>query len=447
MQDRQLITPWPLPTRQKYIRELQEGHSQASYPLEYQGRLQDFPIYEVPIDMPVYRLGNGRTLAVQQEYIVKHNVPENFFTRDPESAEALAAQDNLLRKMVIVNEANLLKYFRENIQTIPLILTQEGYVVNRKRRLCALRMLLEEDPARYKHFESLRVIFLPVSTAKQIDVLEAQLQIQPDIKADYTWVDRAMLLRDRQRTYNWNIEELARIHKLASSEVRRLIDLLDYADEYLEDRGHPREYSLVLDQRLEFAFEALQKARKKSATQEEKDVVTQLAFIQMDKPSEAGGRLYEAIPEMQENLQTVVKALAEELNLDPENHGENQTTGGGTSLVDDLLGDENIGYSKAIQGVDLQEVLTAISNPEHHTTVRTTLRDVIEAERLRKRQKKNADFSLKQITTAHTSLLNALRELSATSTLQGVEEQLSNIDSAVRQIREKYSSLKPDADH
>src|SRR5690242_6604621 len=89
---------WPLPKRVAFISALNtpDGQHEIEFP---KGKIQPLNVYLVPISLPVYRLENGRTLASQQEYIVKHGKPDDFFTKDVESLEALQAQDQLLRGM------------------------------------------------------------------------------------------------------------------------------------------------------------------------------------------------------------------------------------------------------------------------------------------------------------------------------------------------------------
>src|SRR5437660_6061985 len=98
---------WPLPKRHDFLKALTDpvGNQELEFP---KGSLRNFSVFLVPLDLPVYRLDNGRTMMDQQEYLAKNNKPTDFFSKDPDSLEALQAQDDLLREMVA--EAGLLKY-------------------------------------------------------------------------------------------------------------------------------------------------------------------------------------------------------------------------------------------------------------------------------------------------------------------------------------------------
>ena len=63
--------PWGLPRRIQHISELLKTNPGENYPLKFQEPRSPIISYRVPIELPVYRLSNGRTTAQQEEYIVK----------------------------------------------------------------------------------------------------------------------------------------------------------------------------------------------------------------------------------------------------------------------------------------------------------------------------------------------------------------------------------------
>lgn len=112
------------------------------------------------------------------------NYRKIFFERDLESIEALEIQHDLLKQMLKKNpNADLREFFVDNIQEEPLILSHLGFVINGNRRLCAMREVREKkhkDSNRelYDRFQYIDVIILPPCDEKDIDELEAQLQIK-----------------------------------------------------------------------------------------------------------------------------------------------------------------------------------------------------------------------------------------------------------------------------
>ena len=60
----------PLLSRKEEIARKTEK-PESFYPIEIMGRLQNIPVISVRIEMPVYRLANGRTKSAQLEYLTK----------------------------------------------------------------------------------------------------------------------------------------------------------------------------------------------------------------------------------------------------------------------------------------------------------------------------------------------------------------------------------------
>lgn len=117
---------WALPKRKKYLQDLLDSKSTSTHSiqLKFRSRLDMYPVYVIPLDLPKYRLENGRTQAAQENYLAlskNSKLPPDFFRQDKESDQAQRVQHELLFEMVGKN--NLLNYFKEsdNKQTEPLI--------------------------------------------------------------------------------------------------------------------------------------------------------------------------------------------------------------------------------------------------------------------------------------------------------------------------------------
>ncbi len=110
---------YPYPKRVKLLDELRATLTGKTHGIRFQGKFEYMQIYSVPIDLPKYRLKNGRTAAAQIEFLATHpKVDRKLFTNDPELLEAQFIQHNLLKGMV--NEEGLLDYFKKHQQELPL---------------------------------------------------------------------------------------------------------------------------------------------------------------------------------------------------------------------------------------------------------------------------------------------------------------------------------------
>ena len=114
----------PSNKRKEYFKQCLEGNaSKFSVEHKFQGRTQTFPVVPVPIEMPKYRLSNGRTASLQQEHLAQHpELPKDFFRADPELLNVQEVQHELL--LLVVEQEDLLKTFSDPAidQTDPIIL-------------------------------------------------------------------------------------------------------------------------------------------------------------------------------------------------------------------------------------------------------------------------------------------------------------------------------------
>lgn len=420
------MSQWPLPRRQDFIRRLQDHQANHHKQLEFQGELRVFGVHIVDVSLPCYRLGNGRTRSAQQELVATENLPEEFFTADPDSAPALERQHEILRKMVTTGtDAEILRILRKNVQTDPLILDREGYVINGNRRLCSMRLLLEEDAEEYERFKHVQVIILPVCTQDDIDELEAKLQWLPDGRAEYSWVDKAMMLRER-RNRGWTEDKLSRLYEMTRNDIRKSIAMLEDAEAYLEQRDQHGEYSRVL--RKELAFDKLQRGRSQCGDDEaKKQFFTSVAYLMLDDPDATGRRLYESIPDALKFAEDV----AHQLRRDFSDIVTGQKSNGAHDGLD-ILGGDTVS--------DFTDVAQVVTDPNHFDRAREIVRDKLEEMRTRARERRDATYCIREVQKAYTALENARSNLTSDSETTGIDAQLDNIEAACIELRSMLSN-------
>ena len=62
---------WPKPSRIEEFKKLAPSSTETAR-LVFQDKLQAFPIIRVGIDLPKYRMANGRTASLQAEFLAKN---------------------------------------------------------------------------------------------------------------------------------------------------------------------------------------------------------------------------------------------------------------------------------------------------------------------------------------------------------------------------------------
>jgi len=422
------LDPWSLPKRLAEIEIRKKGDNEGTYPLYFRGKLDNYPIYRVSIDMPVYRLSNGRTIARQLQYIAENDKDLDFFSKDPESIEALQAQDTILRGMV--RDEGLYEYFRrpQTIQDEPYVLDENGYIINGNRRICAMRMLLEQDFQKYAKYQYVRIIFLSECNEEDIIKLEAMLQIQPDIKAEYSWIAEALLYKRQMKTFSYDYRVLQNIHGKTKIEIQEKIDMIDYANEYLHSRGKENYYMLV--EKHQLAFSQLRKFRPKFRDPQDQEIFKELVFKFLDNPEDSPGRLYQTVKDIADNFEQIKKDLVDEHDLKT------------SDKKDESEEDEDLTLLKSeINTTDVStlnlntEILDLVKKTEKPQEIRNQVVSTISTSKQVKKETKSINAFKRNIQDAYTNLITAKAAFNENSNIEGVITSIENILKIVNEIK------------
>lgn len=412
---------WPSPARVEEFGRLLSAAGLPTYRMGFQGKIQDFAIIRIPSNLPKYRLANGRTVSLQEEYMARHSdARSDLFNGDPELLDAQEVQHTLL--LSLADQADLYNFFKDtsNRQVEPIVLDEYGFVVNGNRRLAVWRELFSQDSHKYGHFGHIDVVVLPHCDEREIDRLEAFLQIQRDIKAEYSWDSKANMMLQKQKRDGFSDKELAALYHMKESEVRELLEMREHAADYLRTRGKGSHWSLVSD--AEYAFKKLVSVRSKITNLGEREVFTQAAYALIDRPEEVGIRLYEAIPGIQENIGHVKARLQEQFPVQKPAQNEDWS---------DILG----GQAVSSNGGTNVSLAAEIARPENTAEVRNIVVDVIETQRQIKRESKAERLLVDNLAKAQAVLAIAIRNgLRPEAKTEGVQQQLNAIRSQIQQV-------------
>lgn len=415
---------WAYPRRRELIDQLVKhvAIDQPKHPINFQGERKFFAIHTVKIEMPKYRLQNGRTIDAQEETIVDQGLPVDFFERDIELEEAHKKQHNILKNQLNVGGTNLLSYFKNKQQEEPLILDNNGFVVNGNRRLCTMRELHKEDIVSRKknpRFSHIEVIILPPCSEEDILTLEGNLQIVEDIKAEYVWTAEGCMYRNLRDKKNYTTEKISGIYAKKREEIEDLILLLSFVDEYLESRNKPKKYHEVLNEK--YAFEAIVKGRKKLGDEIEKKAVFQaVAFSVIEKPLPGMGRLHSFIPKIVDNIDPIIQRVQEEFSFEDDNATEDEDFAGG------LLGNNDV-------QVNLISLVQTLEKEENRENVVHVAKDVIEAEE----DMQQRYTVIQKIQRANSLLKDAVNIFDKDTEREGIQAQLESIEQHIIDLKEK----------
>lgn len=247
-EDRPAVEPAPPPAEERravIAQALHEGQG-TTHPVPTEGGYLDVPLCVVPTTALVYRADNGRVLLELAEAAAKLEVGIDELKKSAESPEVQTTLHELLADKARDPAGPIFQELEKHgQQTEPLLIKSDGLVVNGNRRLAAMRELAADRPERYPQFRAARVAVLPDRLDDtDIEFIEAALQMAPDLKLGYGWLNRRLKLRQHVR--DLDRERVVAAYRFsAPEEVERELSELRLAEQYLKWVGQPLSYGLV----------------------------------------------------------------------------------------------------------------------------------------------------------------------------------------------------------
>ena len=311
-------TTYPLNERKKLIDEGVSASTDKYSFYEYKNRQTDLPVVRLSINVPIYRMQNYRTRTEQRKYIQEHEKDSNFFIEGQENDSAQQAQHEILVSFAKKGRAESVVPIMDELcteeQREPLLISANGVVVNGNRRLAAMRELSIQEPQNFRHFGYVDCAVLPDNvTPEEMQEIEVRLQMQPETKLPYGWVNESLAIRDLVESGK-KLEYVADLMKKKKNDVQRAYSALYEADFYLEEWvGKSGEYQYVEDS--EQVFKDLAKALE-GKSQEESDASRRIAWALVSNSKNLRRRVYDYNFSFGKRADEVITGLADRLDID-----------------------------------------------------------------------------------------------------------------------------------
>lgn len=274
------------------ISERLSGPSLGGHFVLFQGQYKELPIVDLPQEMLVYRADNGRLMLELQQLQQRRSLQPSFFHDNQDDAAVQEDLHALLLKLSKAPEGPIFQELQhQKQQTEPLLITAHGVVVNGNRRLAAMRQLLYDNPSTYKGFFRVRVAVMPKEAQEQdIEYVEAALQLAPETKLAYSWINRRLKLRRQKFELQLPVPQLLESYRLVSAkELDCELEELELAEAYLQDYCDKAwQYEQILD--AEDLFVGLN-ASLKHAALEKRDFWRLAGFAMIYSRKELGVKL------------------------------------------------------------------------------------------------------------------------------------------------------------
>lgn len=402
----------------------------------YEGTSTSLKLIRVPLNLPLYRMANGRTQADQASYTADKGLASDYFSSGEENDTVQQVQQRLLYRITNEGPDSITPIFEElerDKQTEPIMITPSGVVVNGNRRLMAMRMLYANRPTEFSNFATVLCAVLPPLSAEEVDDIEVRLQMRPETKLPYGWISEA--LKVEKKLEKKSEEEVARLMRKRESDIKKVLAALGYARSYLAEwKKRPADYSLVEDGE-QFFRDLVTRMRNKIGTLREANL--RMAWIMFDNRAGLGGRIYDYNKVVGEKAEEVLAQLAERVDMGIDDESEDHVP---PPEVDDLeidLGDEPTEDRFA-------GLIDVFDDDGRRDEVFDQLRAVCQTILDAGKATKLGNAALMAARNANTTLTEIDLSSADPKTLDGIVKQLENVVHRASELIKKVGEIKED---
>ncbi len=203
--------------------------------IRYCGEVKTFIEYEIPMDLIIYNVENGRIASLVKSYEREHS------SLDPEKEEDARQIAQFLYDSNDIANKKTKRNIVTNGQLETGIITCDGVLVDGNRRVSLMRQILSENsysPSERARCEKFRAIVLPEDAdKKEILRLETTFQMGADEKVGYNAIEKYLHAQDLA-DQGFSTADIAEFMNLDSAvEVTKLLDVKQLIDDYLEYFG------------------------------------------------------------------------------------------------------------------------------------------------------------------------------------------------------------------
>ena len=216
--------------------------------LAVDGLTSTYRIYQIRLDYIFYNDQNDRIAT----WISRYKSEENI---DHIDRSDLEQYNKLIENFIVQSNPEKMKATQKNIETLGQqkfgIVLKDGRVIDGNRRFTCLRRLSETNQ-NFNYFEAVILDKDIENNAKQIKMLELQLQIGEEARVDYDPIDRLVgIYNDIVANQLLTVEEYAMSTNMESvKDVEKLVDISMLLVEFLEAINAPRKFYLARELNL-----------------------------------------------------------------------------------------------------------------------------------------------------------------------------------------------------
>lgn len=229
--------------RKQKLSELrkQKDAIQGKQKLYYKGETRYYDIYRIDLDWLIYNRHNGRLEAEMLTWEQEHAISPETYDDDLH-----ALIEEFLWESNIPRNKQTLEDIEDKQQQRCGIVSLDGVVIDGNRRAMLLRKI-ERKKSEKQYFDAIILPDAYDENQKEIVRLETQYQIGEDSKVEYGPLEKYLHARRLSKDLNITDDEIDNLMSQPKGNAKRLLGIMELMDDYLEQIGCPKLYTLLKD--------------------------------------------------------------------------------------------------------------------------------------------------------------------------------------------------------
>lgn len=239
------------------------------------GLTDTYPIYQVRLDYLYFNDQNDRIATWISQYKSENGV--SSLSRDD-----VEHYNSVIQDFIAKSNPERLNQTEKNIEMVGQqkygVVLNDGRIIDGNRRFSCLRNLSKKKDS-FSYFETVILNRDYGHNAKQIKMLELQIQIGEEARVDYNPIDKLVgIYRDLVDSKLLTIQEYARSTNSKESDVKKQLEYAKLLVEFLEAINAPGQFYIARDMDLNGPLVELYGILKKITDEDKRQQVKYIVF-------------------------------------------------------------------------------------------------------------------------------------------------------------------------
>lgn len=242
------------------------------------GLTDTYVVYRVKIDYLYFNDQNDRISTWISQYKEENNVKDI-------NKSNIENYNNIIQQFITDSNPDRLKQTEANIELLGQqkygVVLNDGRIIDGNRRFCCLRNLSKNDQ-KFSWFETVILNKDYENNAKQIKMLELQIQIGEDARVDYNPIDRLVgVYRDVVQDKLLSIQEYANSTNQKINDVKKEVEISKLLVEFLDSINASGKYYIARDMDLNGPLYELYGILNKTKDEDKKNQIKYNVFCNL----------------------------------------------------------------------------------------------------------------------------------------------------------------------